>query len=116
MPGGIAKASIVTVAAQNDAAVITGMPSSGYVSLQITGTFNGVISFEATVDNTNWVALHMQPVGAAEATATAVVSYTSTTTAIGIWNASTKAYGGIRAKCSTYTSGSPVLTLRYVAL
>jgi hypothetical protein len=112
MPGGIAKAAVVTVAAQNDAATVTGLPSSGYVSLQVTGTFSGTITFEATVDNTNWVALHMQPIGAAEATATAV----TTATAVGIWNASTKAYGGIRARCSTYTSGSPVLTLRYVAL
>jgi len=53
--------------------------------------------------------LHMQPVGAAPATTTAV----TTATAAGIWNASTQAYSGVRARCSAYTSGSPVITLKY---
>ena len=99
----------VTVAAQNDAATLVGFPSSGNASVQITGTFSATITFGATCDSTNWVALHMQPVGAAPATTTAV----TTATAVGIWNASTQAYSGIRARCSTYSSGSPVITLKY---
>ena len=102
----------VTVAAQNDAATLVGFPSSGNVSVQITGTLSATITFEATCDNTNWVALHMQPVGSALAATTAV----TTATAVGIWNASTQAYSGVRARCSAYTSGSPVITLKYTGV
>jgi hypothetical protein len=99
----------VTVAAANDAATLVGFPSAGYCSLQITGTFSGTITFEETCDNTNWVAVSMIPVGQQPAYATAV----TTATAVGIWSAPTFAYTGFRARCSTYTSGSPVLTLKY---
>lgn len=99
----------VTAAAQNDAATLVGFPSSGHVSVQITGTFSGTITFEATCDNTNWVAASMIPVGQQPAYATAVTSATAT----GIWSAPTYAYTGFRARCSTYTSGSPAITLKY---
>ena len=47
-----------TVTAANSAATVFGLPSVGAVGIQITGTMTGTtISFEATVDNANWVAL-----------------------------------------------------------
>lgn len=101
--------NVVTVAAQDQAATLFGFPSAGVVSVQITGTFSGTITFEATCDGTNWVAASMVPVGQQPAYATAVTS----ATAVGIWSAPTNAYTAFRARCSTYSSGSPVVTLKY---
>jgi hypothetical protein len=38
----------------------------------------------------------------------------STATAVGAWTVNAGGYAAIRARCSAYTSGSPVLTVRYV--
>jgi hypothetical protein len=101
--------NVVTVAAADNAATLVGFPSSGNVSVQVTGTLSATITFEATCDGTNWVAAAMVPVGQPPAYATAG----TTATAAGIWSASTNAYTGFRARCSAYTSGSPVVTLKY---
>jgi hypothetical protein len=37
----------------------------------------------------------------------------SSATAAGAFSALTLGYAGIRARCSTYSSGSPVVTVRY---
>ena len=108
MPGGTLKSAAVTVAALNDAATVLGLPSSGNVAVQIVGAMSATITFEATVDGVTWVAFNMIP--AASTTAA------STATAAGAWSASTGGYAGIRARCSTYSSGSPVVTVRYAAL
>lgn len=107
MPGGTLKSAVVTVAAQNDAATVLGLPSSGNAAVQITGTHSATITFEATVDGTNWVSFHMLP--------SSSTTPASNTTAVGAWSASTGGYAGIRARCSAYTSGSPVVTVRYTA-
>lgn len=108
MPGGTLKSAVVTVAAQNDAATVLGLPSSGNVAVQITGTLSATITFEVTVDGTNWVAFNMTPSNSGTAASTA--------TAVGAWSASTGGYAGVRARCSAYSSGSPVVTVRYAAL
>jgi hypothetical protein len=99
--------STVTVAAANDAATVLGFPSVGMVGIQITGTMTGTtITFEATVDGTNWVSLNCMPSLSATAASTA--------TATGAWTVSSGGYASIRARCSTYAAVSPVLTVRYV--
>lgn len=108
MPGGTLKSAAVTVAALNDAATVLGLPSSGNVAVQVTGTLSATITFEATVDGTNWVAFNMLPSNS--------TTVASTTTAVGAWGASTSGYAGIRARCSAYSSGAPVVTVRYAAL
>ena len=108
MPGGIAKQAAVTVAALNNAASIDGFPSNGVLGVQISGTFSATITFEATMDGANWVAFNMTP--AASATAA------STATTTGAWTANSGTYIAFRARCSAYTSGSPVVTVRYLAL
>jgi hypothetical protein len=96
------------VAAQDNAVTVTGLPSSGAAAVQIVGSLSATITFEATVDGTNWVAFNMTPTNS--------VTPASTATAAGAWSASTGGYAGIRARCSAYSSGSPVVTLRYAAL
>lgn len=108
MPGGIIKGATVTVAAQNDAATVTGIPSVSHVAVQIVGALSATITFETTVDGTNWVATNLLP--AASTTAA------STATAAGIWGASLGAVSGFRARCSAYSSGSPVVTVRVATL
>jgi hypothetical protein len=96
-----------TVTAANSAATVFGLPSVGAVGIQITGTMTGTtISFEATVDNANWVALNCIPSNSATAASSA--------TAVGVWTVNSGGYASIRARCSTFASVSPVITVRYV--
>lgn len=108
MAATLLKSNQITVSAQDQAATVLGLPSPGAVAVQITGALSATITFECTVDGTNWVAFNLLP--AASTTAA------STATAAGIWTADTKGLAGVRARCSAYTSGSPVVTLRYSAL
>lgn len=107
MAATVLKSQQVTVAAAENAATVIGLPSPGQVAVQIYGTLSATISFEATVDGTNWVAFNMVPSNSATAAASA--------TAAGAWSASTGGFAGIRARCSAYTSGSPLVTIRYAA-
>ena len=86
--------STTTVAAAQDAATISGLPSVGSVGIQVTGTFSATITFEATVDGTNYVTYALSDLSTAARTS--------------------GGYAAVRARCSAYTSGSPVLTVRYV--
>jgi hypothetical protein len=111
MAATVLKSDKITVSAQDQAATVLGFPSPGAVSVQITGTLSLTMTFEATVDGTNWVAASMVPVGQQPAYATPV----STATAVGIWSVPTFGLAGFRARCSAYSSGSPVVTIRYAA-
>lgn len=108
MAATLLKSSVITVSAAEQAATVLGLPSPGAVAVQITGTLSATITFEATVDGTNWVAFNLLP--AASTTAA------STATAAGIWTADSKGIAGFRARCSAYTSGAPVVTVRYAAI
>lgn len=108
MPGGIIKGANMTVAAAENAATVTGIPSIANVAVQIVGAMSATITFETTVDGTNWVATNLLP--AASTTAA------STATAEGIWGGSIGAVSGFRARCSAYSSGSPVVTVRVATL
>lgn len=96
-----------TVTAENSAATVYGLPSTGSVGIQITGTMTGTtITFECTVDNANWVALNCIPSNSGTAASSA--------TAVGVWTVNSGGYASIRARCSTFASVSPVITVRYV--
>lgn len=108
MPGGIIKGATVTVAAQDNAATVTGLPSAANVAVQIVGAMSATITFETTVDGTNWVATNLLPV--------ASTTGASTATAAGLWLGNIGAVSGFRARCSAYSSGSPVITVRVATL
>lgn len=108
MPGGIIKAASMTVAAAENAATVLGIPSVSHVAVQIVGAMSATVTFETTVDGSNWVATNLLPA----ASTTGV----STATAAGLWTASLGAVAGFRARCSAYVSGSPVVTVRVATL
>lgn len=68
-----------------------------YLALQITGTFVGTVTFEGSVDKTNYAAvLVSNSAGSAAATATGV----------GIFTADVRGLNLFRARVSAYTSGA----------
>jgi hypothetical protein len=107
MAATLLKTNSVTVAAQDDAASVSGIPSPGFVAVQVVGAMNATITFEASVDGTNYVAFNMTPSNSG--------TDASTASTAGAFTKSTGAYSAFRARCSAYTSGSPVVTLRYSA-
>lgn len=108
MSATLLKSNQITLSAAEQAATVLGFPSPGAVAVQIAGALSATITFEATIDGTNWVAFNLMP--AASTTAA------STATAAGIWTADSKGISGFRARCSAYSSGSPVITVRYSAI
>lgn len=88
-----------SLSAANDALTI-GVVNKGGVALQLTGTFTGTVSFEATVDGLTWVAFNMVPSNSATAASSA--------TAVGAWSANCAGYSIVRARFSTATSGTVI--------
>lgn len=68
------------------------------VAVQVTGTFVGTITFEGTVDGTNWVSALARSIadGATAATATAA----------GVYQVPVSGLSQLRARVSAYTSGA----------
>ena len=72
------------------------------LALQVKGITTATVSFEATIDGTNWVALRMTPI-ATGTTAT-------TATADGIYQADVRGLLQVRARISAWTSGTITVT------
>ena len=70
--------------------------------IQITGISGDTITFEATIDGTNWVALRCTPI------ATGTVA--TTATADGIYQVDVTGLYKIRARVSTYSAGTITVT------
>ncbi len=77
--------------------------TNGGVGIQITGITSATVTFEATVDDTNWVAHYITPVASA--------TQVTTTTTDGIFYANVVGISQFRARISTYGSGTIVTTL-----
>ena len=98
----MAKAYLVTL--QNAAAATgngTAMLATGYsaVAFQVSGTFVATVTFEGTIDNSNWVSVR--------ATNIATGDVATTATAAGVFVASIAGLGQVRARV-TWTSGTSV--------
>jgi hypothetical protein len=107
MSATVLKSAVKTIGAEGDAASITGFPSAGGVAVQIVGALSATITFEVTIDGTNWVAFSMTPSNSG--------TDASTATAAGAFSKPMNGYAGFRARCSAYSSGSPVVTVRYTS-
>jgi len=80
------------------------LPGMGGVSVQVTNTFSGTITFEGSVDGVNFAALSVSPA----TSGTAV----TTTTGTGLWSASAVGLLAFRARMSSYTSGSATVVVQ----
>ncbi len=81
------------------------LAGSSNVALQVSCTYSGTVSFEGTIENTNWVALNMTPLNSATAA--------SSTTSTGVWQS--VLVGGltaVRARMSSYTSGQACINIQ----
>jgi hypothetical protein len=74
------------------------MPAMGTVGFQLSGTFSATVTFELSVDATNFVAI--------EATNVTTGVRSSTATATGIYLIAPPSARYVRARCSAFTSGT----------
>lgn len=94
-----------TVTAVNDALKLGGFLTMGSVAIQLTGTWAGTITFECSLDNLNWELLNLLPSNGTTPVTSA--------TANGIWMSDVSGLATVRARFSTATSGTPVITIKY---
>lgn len=77
----------------------TGGMGSRTVAFQVSGTFDATITFESTVDGTNYVAIGAYPISGSGTAAT-------TATAAGIYRIPAAGLAAVRARCTAFTSGT----------
>ncbi|UOF82171.1 hypothetical protein [Caudoviricetes sp.] len=82
------------------------------VGVQVTGTFVGGVTFEATIDGTNWVAVGLHPAANAYGGGAAVAT---TATAAGLWRGQVIPFLQFRVRCHSYTSGPIVVSVSEAA-
>lgn len=109
MAATLIKAATASITAAEVAASVTGLPSPSHVAVQITGTFTATITFEVTVDNTNWASIELLPT-----TDLSDTGLVATASAAGLFVSKIPlAVAGIRARVSAFTNNtSGVITLR----
>jgi hypothetical protein len=98
---------IVTSGSLTSATSLTTTPyGNGTFAVEISGTWAGTITWEGSVDGTNYVALVGSPDG------TTSPAGVLTTTANGQWRGNVAGMNSFRVRMSTYTSGTAVITIR----
>lgn len=95
-----------TVTATDETIVLTRLITSGGVAIQLSGTWTGTVTFEATVDGATWVAFNMTPSNSG--------TDASTATANGAFSKQNNGYAALRARFSTASSGTVTIALRGV--
>lgn len=80
--------------------------ASGW-AVDVRGTFVGTITFQGTIDGTNWFSISVVPAGGG-----VNVAAVTTTAAVGAWVGSANGMQQVRANMTAYTSGSATITLR----
>jgi hypothetical protein len=68
------------------------------LAVQVSGTFVGTVTFEGTLDDTNWVSVGLVPFAGGAAVTSA--------TAPGVWSLGDVPLSQFRARISAYTSGT----------
>lgn len=76
---------------------------NGGVGVQVTGTFSGTLTYQMTIDGTNWVAV--------QATNVTTGAAATTTTATGIAFFNVVGAQSVRVTATAWTSGSAVVTV-----
>ncbi len=100
----LASAQISTTTCPGAGCIDFNVGGNGSVGIQITGTWSGTITFQASVNNTTFTAINVIP-----ATSPTAVS---TTTGNGLWSASIGGLSTVRAVFTSYVSGSANVAFR----
>lgn len=95
-----------TVTATNETITLQRLFTLGAVAIQVTGTFSGTVTFEASVDGVTFVAFNVTPSNSG--------TDVSTATAVGAWSKPNNGYTAVRVRFSTASSGTPVISIRCV--
>lgn len=95
-----------TLGALNESAPLILNGNAGF-SVDVRGTFVGTITFQGTIDGTNWITMAVMPAGS-----TTNVASVTTTTAPGAWVGNAAGFVQVRAIMTAYTSGSATVVLR----
>lgn len=98
-----------TIAGINQSVVLA-VGGSGGVAFDIRGAYSGTVSFQGSVDGINFVSLQVTLFGS-----TGNVNSITTTTLQGAWVGGTSGAVAVRAIFTSYTSGSPTVTIRGIA-
>lgn len=80
--------------------------ASGF-AVDVRGAFVATVTFQGTIDGTNWFTLNVLPAGSA-----VNVALVSTATAPGAWVGHANGLAQVRAIATAYTSGSATIVLR----
>lgn len=76
--------------------------TSTFATIQVAGTFVATVTFQGTIDGTNWISIQMS--------ALATGSASTTATAPGLFRATVAGLSKIRANITAYTSGTITVT------
>lgn len=98
-----AQTSLSTTTCPGTGCVAMSTSGHGSVGVQITGTFSGTVTFEASLDSSTYASLPMTPIAGGASVTTA--------TATGIWSGNVAGMAYVRVRFSAYTSGTAVISL-----
>lgn len=101
-----------TLSAAAQAVTITDMADADGMLVAVSGTFSGTISFEASINGTDWYVILMSR--ASSGTGEASRALTGAT--LEAWRANIAGWTSFRVRCSAYTSGTATVRLLPVAL
>lgn len=87
-------------------AATVGCQKQQIATARLSGTWVGTVTFEGTIDGTNFHA-----VSGTLSSANPYTTQVSTATANGLWAFDVTPYKSFRARCSAYTSGTIVVAL-----
>lgn len=90
-------------ATTNACASLTFAPSNGGVGIDVSGTFSATLQFEVSVDGTHWRSAAANPAAGGAAV--------TSTTGAGGWQINVAGMVGVRVRCSSFSSGTAVVTL-----
>ena len=94
-----------TVAANNQSVEIA-IGDKSAAAIDISGTFSGTLTFQATINGTTWFTIGVLPVGAGT---TSVIA--NSTTSTGTWEMAAGSYQKVRVIATSWTSGTATIAL-----